>query len=90
MYDTFASNCQPFTRYTDDGVWHWQVGSLQCQVAFFLIFVSLFVDQESDAGEYTVTAVNEGGKIFHAVSVDVTGKVAVQEEITEEKQVYIN
>ena len=43
--------------------------------------------QESDAGEYTVTAVNEGGKIFHAVSVDVTGKVAVQEEITEEKYV---
>ena len=30
--------------------------------------------QKEDSGEYTVTAVNEHGKIFHAVSVTVAPK----------------
>ena len=41
--------------------------------------------QASDSGEYTVTAVNSGGKIFHAVSVNVAGEAPVEEEITVEE-----
>ncbi len=32
--------CKQFTSYTDDGVWHWQVGLHQRQVAFFLVKTS--------------------------------------------------
>ncbi len=39
-YGTFASNYKPFTSYTDDGVWHLQVGSHHRQVAFLITGMS--------------------------------------------------
>ena len=41
--------------------------------------------QPSDSGEYTVTAVNSGGKIFHAVSVNIDERIPVEDEITAEE-----
>jgi len=39
-----------------------------------LIILSISDARPEDSGEYTLTAVNERGKIYHAVTVSVTPK----------------
>ncbi len=36
-YRPFVSNCQPLSRYSDEGLWHWHVGSHQHQSFIFFM-----------------------------------------------------
>ena len=58
--------------------------SIEVDGAEHLYVLEILEAAAADAGEYTITAVNAEGKIFHAISVDVEAKIPlVEEEIVE-------